>query len=110
MRCRSSPNSSVRSTAKAKPWAYRGCSEKEAQVGKDQAETDGGETAPLLPSRGGGLALAARWPVHRAPRVLRSDDGPGEGQDRCGQSEALAPARRSAQRSRAQPVEAGGDS
>src|ERR1700693_4954604 len=104
-RCRSSPSSSVRSTAKAKPWAFHSCSEKEAQVGKDQAEAYGGQKAPLLPPRGGGLALAARWPVHRAPRVLRSDAGPGGGQDRRGQSEALAPAGRSAERSRADPVE-----
>src|SRR5712691_5228117 len=109
MRCRSSRNSLVRSTAKAKPWAFHGCSEKEAQVGKDQAEADGGEKAPLLPPRGGGRALAARRPVHRAPRVLRSDDGPGQGEDRRGESHALAPAGRSAQRGRAEPVEAGGD-
>src|SRR5450759_754965 len=109
-RCRSSPSNSVRSTAKAKPWAFHGCSEKEAQVGKDQVEADGGEKAPLLPPRGGGRALAARWPVHRAPRVLRSDDRPGADQDRRRQSRALAPAGRSAHGSRAEPVEAGGDS
>src|ERR1700730_11946509 len=108
-RCRSSPSNSVRSTAKAKPWAFHSCSEKEAQVGRDQAEADGGQKAPLLPPRGGGLALAARWPVHRASRVLRSDAGPGGGQDRRGQSEALAPAGRSAEGSRPEPVEAGGD-
>src|SRR6266852_1968120 len=110
MRCRSSRNSSVRSTAKAKPWAFHGCSEKEAPVGKDQVEADGGKKASLLPPRSGGRALAARRPVHRAPRVLRSDEGPGGDQDRRGQSQALAPAGRSAERGRAEPLEAGGDS
>src|SRR5229473_1321555 len=105
MRCRSSRNNSVRSTAKAKPWAFHGCSEKEAPVGKDQVEADGGEKAPLLPPRGGGRALAARRPVHRASRVLRSDEGPGGDQDRRGQSQALAPAGRSAERGRAEPLE-----
>src|SRR5260370_38506257 len=88
-RCRGSRNSSVRSTAKAKPWAFHGCSEKEAPVGKDQVEADGGEKAPLLPPRGGGRALAARRPVHRAPRARRSDERPGVDEDRREPSQAL---------------------
>src|SRR6202140_2074241 len=110
MRCRSWPSNSVRSTAKATPWAFHGCSEKEAPVGKDQVEADGGEKASLLPSRGCERALGSQRPVHRAPRVLRSDEGPRRGQDRRGESQALAPAGNSAERGRTEPVEAGGDS
>src|ERR1700687_6105358 len=108
-RCRRSPSSSGSETAAARP-ARAGCLDKEVRVGQDKAEADGGQEAPLLPPRGGGLALAARRPVHRASWVLRSDDGPGQGEDRRRQSRALAPAGRSAERSRAEPVEAGGDS
>src|SRR5258706_1061943 len=110
MRCSSSGSSLVRSTAKAKPWAFHGCSEKEAPVGKDQVEADGGEKASLLPPRGGGRALAARRPVHRAPRVLRSDEGPGGDPDRRGQSQSLATSGSSSERGHAEPLEAGGDS
>src|SRR2546425_665994 len=105
-RCRSSPSSS--GTAEAKS-GWPGCLDKEVQVGKDQVEADGGEETPLLPPRGGGRALAARRPLYRAPRVLRSDDRTGPGQDRRGQSEEMAAAGRAAERGRAQPVEAGGN-
>src|SRR6266849_86555 len=108
-RCRRWPSSLASVTAAAKP-APAGCLDKEVRVGQDKAEADGGQEAPLLSPRGGGLALAARRPVHRAPWVLRSDDGPGKGEDRRRQSRALAPAGRSAERSRAEPFEAGGDS
>src|SRR5437660_624384 len=108
-RCRCSPNSSDSVIAVAKP-AWAGCLDKEVRVGQDKAEADGGEETPLLPPGGGGLALAARRPVHRTPRVLRSDDGPCKGEHRRGPSRAVAPAGRSAERSRKEPVEAGGDS
>src|SRR2546428_4497639 len=108
-RCKSSPSSLELGIAAARP-AWAGCSDKEVRVGQDKVEADGGQEAPLLPPCGGGLAVAARRPVHRAPRVLRSDDRPSKGENRRRQSGALAPAGRSAERSREEPVEAGGDS
>src|SRR5437899_12881164 len=105
--CRSSPSKSDSEIAVAKP-AWAGCLDKEVRVGQDKVEADGGEETPLLPPGGGGLALAARRPVHRTSRVLRSDDGPCKGEHRRRQSRALAPAGRSAERSRKEPVEAGG--
>src|SRR5438445_13573417 len=108
-RCRSWRSSSARLDAKASTEDFPGCMDKEAQVGKDQAEADGGEKAPLLPPRGGRRALAARRPLYRAPRVLRPDDRTGPGQDRRGQSEEVAAAGRTAKRGGAQPVEAGGN-
>src|SRR5206468_12249164 len=109
--CRSWPGSSAESIARASRSDFHGLEpfQKEAQVGKDQAEADGGEETPLLPPGGRGRALPARRPLYRAPRVLRPDDRPGAGQDRRGQSDEVAAARRTAQRSGAQPVEAGGN-
>src|SRR5437762_4555317 len=110
-RCRSWPGSLAESIARASRSDFHGWEPfpKEEQVGKDQAEADGGEETPLLPPGGGGRALSARWPLYRAPRVLRPDDRPGAGQDRQGQSDEVAAARRAAKRSGAQPVEAGGN-
>src|SRR5260370_33977427 len=86
--CRRWPGNSARQVGKAQSEQsdFHESMDKEAQVGKDQAEADGGEETPLLPPGGGGRTLAARRPRYRASRGLRPDDRRGAGADRRGQS------------------------